>query len=237
MTVTDTKRNEYWTGSANAGPQDLTSYTLDITCTGTVAGSSGDTTDSGTVVTNKTTDIHAGWPIQLGAVLTPADLSKTFTWSIDGAGGNGSAAINGYTVASDSSSAVVNTLTPDNDTKSTFPNPSSSPAMLQSYYYTNGGSFNPSVQPQGVTGATPVNTTFIVAAPTTTLKATYQYATRATPAQGGPAEYLYLESTAAITGTTTTIQQAGILFLHPIARFVVAGRKLTSPPAPHLSMQ
>ncbi len=214
VSISDTKSDGQlnWAGSGNAGPEDVTGYTLDITYTGPVAGGSP---DSGSVVTNKTEDVHAGWPIQLGAKLAPSDLASKFTWKIDGAGDNGSAAINGYTVASDHSSATVNKLTPGNDTKSTFPDPSSSPAMLQSYYYTKGGSFNPSVQPQGVTGATPVNTTFIVTAPTTTLKATYQYATRATPEQGGPAEVIYLVATNAIGQNSATTQQAGILFSHP----------------------
>ena len=53
--------------------------------------------DNGTVVTDKQTNVHAGWPIQLGVTnVAPADLPKTFTWTIQGAGGNGQPSINGY---------------------------------------------------------------------------------------------------------------------------------------------
>jgi hypothetical protein len=115
VTVTDTKTNQYWSGSANAGPEDLTSYTLDITYTGPVVGGS----DSGTVVTNKTIDVHAGWPIQLGvAHVAPADLSKTYTWSIDGAGDNGAAAIGGYNPTT--GSTFVAPLDPGSSTGATF---------------------------------------------------------------------------------------------------------------------
>ncbi len=94
VTVTDITSNQYWAGSADAGPEELTSYTFDITYTGPIAGQSSN--DAGATVTNKTQNVHAGWPIQLGAVLSPSDLATKFTWTIQGAGGNGSAAINGY---------------------------------------------------------------------------------------------------------------------------------------------
>ncbi len=120
VTATDTKTRPYWTGSANAGPQDLTSCKLDITYTGSVAGGNP---DSGTVVTNKTTDVHVGWPIELGAKLAPVDLATTFTWTIDGAGGNGAKAINGYILGSGNSTAMVAALNPGSDTSATFPDP------------------------------------------------------------------------------------------------------------------
>ena len=149
--VTDQTANEYWTGSANTGPADLISYTFDITYTGSVAAASGDTTDSGTVVTGKTTDVHAGWPIQLGAELAPSDLASKFTWTISGAGGNGSAAINGYSLGSGDASAVVDALVPSADTEPIFPDPGVPYApMLFNYYYTESGNYSASVSPQGV---------------------------------------------------------------------------------------
>jgi hypothetical protein len=155
VTVTDTKTNQYWTGSANAGPEDLTSYTLDITYTGPVVGGGS---DSGMVVTNKTTDVHAGWPIQLGvAHVAPADLSKTYTWSIDGAGGNGSAAVGGYNPTS--GPTYVTTLDPESSTGVTFP------GANEYYYYTIAGSETASVTPTG-SGIPPAKTTFAVAKPT-----------------------------------------------------------------------
>ncbi|MGC9261652.1 MAG: hypothetical protein ACP5I8_16430, partial [Phycisphaerae bacterium] len=158
VTVTDTKTNQYWSGSANAGPEDLTSYTLDITYTGPVAGGSS---DSGTVVTNKTTALHAGWPIELGVQLAPADLSKTFSWSIDGAGGNGSAAIGGYT--SSTSDAQVNALDPANATGSTF----------GPYYYVAPGTHKASVKPAG-TSIAAVLTNFGITRPDGNLDAEYE---------------------------------------------------------------
>ncbi len=134
----------------------MTSYTLDITCTGPVAGG---TSDNGTVVTNQTTNVHAGWPIQLGAVLAPADLSKTFTWSIDGAGGNGSAAIGGYNPTTGSTYVVR--LYPANSTGTSFPTTGSD-------YYVASGSENAGVTPTG-SGIPPAKTTFSVAKPTATL--------------------------------------------------------------------
>ncbi len=92
---------------------------------------------------------------------------------------------NGFIVASDDSSAKVVPLMPSADTKATFPDPASTPAMLQSYYYTESGSYTASVTPSGV-GVKAAKTTFSVAAPTTTLAAKYQYATRTALANGGP---------------------------------------------------
>ncbi len=193
VTVTDTKTNQYWTGSGNAGPVDLTSYTLDITYTGPVVGGS----DNGTVVTGGAEDIHAGWPIQLGAKLVPSDLSKTFTWSIDGAGGNGSAAINGYVRNSATgdplmpgrntslySMGIVVPLDPGADITATFPDPSYLGA-LKYYYYTTAGSFTPSVSFQGGAAA---KTTFSVAKYTETMQNSYASGVVSTPLQGGGVE-------------------------------------------------
>jgi len=222
VTVTDTKTNQYWTGSANAGPEDLISYTMDITYTGTVVGVPA---DSGTIVTNQTPPIpvHAGWPIQLGVTnVAPADLSTTFTWSIDGAGGNGSAAINGYVRDNLGEPVVpgryydaasVAALTPGNDSTPTFPDPSS-PGILKRYYYTKAGAFTASVQPQG--GNIPsVKTTFSVAEPTNTLTAKYQF-----PAGSGAAggfEYILLRAAnaAGLSPVQLNWPQVGILFTHP----------------------
>lgn len=142
--------------TGSAGPPNLTSYTLDITYTGPVAGGPA---DSGTVVTNQSPPIpvHAGWPIQLGAKLVPADLSKTFTWSINGAGGNGAAAIGGYNPTSGPTS--VSALDPGSSTGVTFP------GANEYYYYTTAGSEKASVTPAG-SGIPPATTTFSVTKPT-----------------------------------------------------------------------
>ncbi len=149
VTVTDTKNNEKWSGSANCGPDNLTSYTLDITYTGPVVGQTNP--DSGTVVTNGQSNVHAGWPIQLGAVLAPSDLAGQFTWTIQGAGGNGSAAIGGYNPTTDATQVV--TLDPATVTA----------AALTTYYYTESGTFNASLSPQGENIS--AKTTFIVTKP------------------------------------------------------------------------
>ncbi|MGC8541750.1 MAG: hypothetical protein ACP5QA_14135 [Phycisphaerae bacterium] len=162
VTVTDTKTNQCWSGSAHtAPPRPLTSYTLDITYTGPVVGGGS---DSGTVVTNKTTAVHAGWPIELGVTnVEPADLSKTFTWSIDGAGGNGSAAIGGYNPTT--GPTYVTSLDPGSSTGATFP------GAKEYYYYTTSGSETASVTPTG-SGIPPAKTTFSVAKATAALSTT-----------------------------------------------------------------
>ncbi len=194
VTVTDTQTSQYWSGSGNAGPKGLTSYTLDITYTGSVAGGSA---DDGTVVTNKITAVHAGWPIQLGANLSPSDLATKFTWTIGGAGGNGSTAINGYvrnaatgdplvpgTDTSLYSMGIVVPLDPGADSKSTFPDPSS-PGILKYYYYTKGGSLTASVNFQGGNAA---KTTFSVAEYTETMQNSYTSGVVSTATQGGSVE-------------------------------------------------
>ena len=174
MTVTDTTTNQYWSGSGN-DPKAVTSYTLNIMCYGTEA-----TTYDGPWnpnVTGTTVPVHAGWPIQLQAALAPSDLATQFTWTIAGAGGNGSAAINGFAVTANdnangtlaTSTGTVVALVPGNDTKATFPDPASTPAMLQSYYYTTAGNYTASVQPQGVAGVAAVKTTFSVEKPQATI--------------------------------------------------------------------
>jgi hypothetical protein len=157
--VTDTKTNQQWTGSANARPENLTSYTLDITYTGPVVGGF----DNGTVVTNVSPPIpvHAGWPIQLGVRnVKPSDLPKTFTWSISGAGGNGAAAIGGYNPTS--GPTYVTALNPSSSTGSTFP------GVNEYYYYTTANSETASVTPTG-SGIPPAKTTFQVSEPTATV--------------------------------------------------------------------
>ncbi len=220
-----------------AGSTPPAAVKVSITYTGSVAGANGDTTDSGTVVTSKTTDVHAGWPIQLGAVITPAAFAnnyKQFTWTISGAGGNGSAAINGYVVSAttgvavpneDATSAyqtaVVAKLVPSADTKATFPDPSS-PGILKKYYYTESGSYTASVTPSGA-GAN-AKTTFNVAAPTTTLTAKYQYPTRLFVYGTGPADFIYLRQTSALGAQNLTSEsQAGITFTHPPVHKTVSG--------------
>ncbi|NNM88617.1 MAG: hypothetical protein HKL95_08870 [Phycisphaerae bacterium] len=158
VTVTDTKTNQYWSGSANAGPEDLTSYTLDIAYTGPVVGGGS---DSGTVVTNKTTAVHAGWPVQLGVKLAPSDLATKFSWSIDGAGGNGDPAIGGYTYST--SDAQVATLNPANTTGNSF----------GPYYYVASGTYKASVQPTG-TSIAAVLTDFGITRPSGNLDAEYE---------------------------------------------------------------
>ncbi len=137
----------------------MTGYTLDITYTGPVAGGSP---DSGSVVTNKKENVHAGWPIQLGAKLAPSDLASKFTWSIDGAGGNGSAAIGGYDPAT--GPTYVTALNPASSTGTSFP-------TTGSYYYVASGSENASVTPNGG-GIPAAETTFSVTKPTATVSTT-----------------------------------------------------------------
>ncbi|MGC8561437.1 MAG: hypothetical protein ACP5O1_12255, partial [Phycisphaerae bacterium] len=210
-----------YTGTTQPGSLQETSWKFDITYTGPIFGQSND--DAGTVVTNGTENVHAGWPIQLGAALAPADLATKFTWKISGAGGNGSAAINGYVSnqttgapvvrgkPSETGQAYVVTLAPANDTKATFPDPSS-PGILKRYYYTETKNLTASVQPQGA-NIPAVITTFDVTAPTTPMKAVYQFPTRKATAPGATvADDLYL---GAVPGTISTPAQAGIVFTHP----------------------
>ena len=146
-----------WIGTGNAGPTgsagppNLTSYTLDITYTGPVVGGGS---DNGTVVTCKTENVHAGWPIQLGVKLEPSDMADAFTWAIEGAGGNGAAAIAGWNPTK--GFTWVSPLNP------------ASPSGIYSFgypcYYVAAGDHNASVTPQGV-GVPPAWTTFSVAKP------------------------------------------------------------------------
>ncbi len=69
MTVTDTKTNQYWTGSANAGPEDLTSYILHIAY-------------GGNVVDNQTQDVCVGEYVQLAAQYGPSDMD--LKWTVQG---------------------------------------------------------------------------------------------------------------------------------------------------------
>ncbi len=177
-------------GTGTTSPQKFTSYTFDITYSGPVVGGSS---DSGTVVTNKTTDVHAGWPIQLGAELAPSDLATQFTWSIEGAGGNGSAAINGYCsnaatgaavlAGATNNEGVVVPLDPGSDAQSTFPDPAS-PGIFKYYYYTKSGDETASVVPQGA-GASPARTTFAVAEYTENMVNSYQSGVVSTPIPSG----------------------------------------------------
>ena len=159
VTVTDTQTNQYWSGSGNAGPKDLTSYTLDITYTGPTVSP-----DTAGVVTDKTTHIHAGWPIQLGVTnVAPTDLPKTFTWTISGAGPNGSAAVGGYNPTA--GPTYVTGLYSANSTGTSFP------AVDGHYYYAAKGNETASVTPTG-SGIPPVKTIFDVTKPTATTSAT-----------------------------------------------------------------
>lgn len=223
VTAVDNSAGYYWTGSAKAGPENLTSYTFDITYTGVAAGTNQYDQDNNTVVTGKTVDVHAGWPIQLGAELSPSDLATQFSWSIGGAGGNGSAAINGYcsdtatgtpVSSSNDGQAAVVPLNPSTDTLSAFPDPSAA-GELSHYYYTESCSESVSVTPQGA-GIPASKAAFSVAAPTTTLTAKYQYPVRLFVYGTGPADYIYLRETTAIgMNVLTALSQAGITFEHP----------------------
>ncbi len=208
-----------YTSTTQPGSPQETSWKFDITYTGPIFGQSNN--DAGTAVTNGIEKVHAGWPIQLGTALSPSDLATKFTWKISGAGGNGSAAINGYVSnqttgapvvpgkPAETGQAYVVTLTPANDTKATFPDPSA-PGILKYYYYTETKNLTASVQPQGV-NIPAATTTFDVAAPTTKMAANFQFATRIA-ATAGPADYLYLE--AAVQNNPLLTKQ-GILFTHP----------------------
>ena len=157
VTVTDTQTNQYWSGSGKAGPQDLTSYTIDITYTGSVVDSSP---DSGTVVTNQTVDVHAGWPIQLGAKVAPTDFNAKFSWTIAGAGGNGSEAIGGYTAST--TDAHVTELDPAGNTSSSF----------GPYFYVGTGTYQASVKVAG-NGDAEVLTLLNISQPDAKMQATY----------------------------------------------------------------
>ncbi len=67
--MTDTKTNQYWTGSANAGPEDLTSYVLHIEY-------------GGNTVDNQTQDVCVGEYIGLTAEYSPSDM--TLQWDVGG---------------------------------------------------------------------------------------------------------------------------------------------------------
>lgn len=162
VTVTDeNEKSKTWDGHANAGPRELTSYTFDITYTGSVAGGKS---DSGSVVSNQTTDVHAGWPIKLGAKITPSDLATQFTWMISGAGGNGAGAIGGYTPIAGATS--VTPLAASNAATDVFPG-SATPSGA--YYYTTNNKFAASVAPTNNAEIPYVMTTFDVAKPTATV--------------------------------------------------------------------
>ncbi len=102
-------------------------------------------------VTNLQVNVHAGWPIKLTAQLSPPNANATYTWTIQGAGGNGSAAIGGYNPTTDATQVV--TLDPATVTA----------AALTTYYYTESGTFNASLSPQGENIS--AKTTFIVTKP------------------------------------------------------------------------
>ncbi len=164
VTVTDQNdTSKTWNGHSNAnnGPRTLTSYTFDITYTGSVAGG---TSDSGSVVSNQTINVHAGWPIKLGAKITPSDLATQFTWMISGAGGNGAGAIGGYTPIAGATS--VTPLAASNATTDVFPG-SATPSGA--YYYTTNNKFAASVAPTNNTEIPYVMTTFDVAKAMATL--------------------------------------------------------------------
>ena len=90
----------------------------------------------------------------------PADLSKTFTWSIGGAGGKGAAAIGGYNPTTGPTYVVP--LNPNNSAGPTFP------GANEYYYYTSSGSETASVTPSS-SGIPPARTTFSVAKPVVTV--------------------------------------------------------------------
>ncbi len=206
VTVIDVQTAQYWGGSANAGPEDLTSYTLDITYTGPVVVGSTVTTDNGTVVTNETQDVHAGWPIEVGVSVAPSDLANEFDWTIDGAGGNGSAAIAGYSHTTQI--ATVDAL-------------GQQYGYSVLYYYTASGSHDVTVTTKNGYEVPSVWTKFSVVKPTSAMSASYQYATQIAPANGGVADYIYLEAVAALAGPS--LAQSGIVFSHPLVRGASAG--------------
>ncbi len=159
VVVNDSVTGQQWVnaaGSGQAGPDHLTCYTFDITYTGTVAANNvntSNTTDSNTVVTNQHVNVHAGWPINLGVKIAPADLNSVFSWAIAGAGGNGSGAIAGWNPTS--GPTYVQTLVPGAATEATF----------GPYYYTTANSYTATVK-AAFAELPPAQTTFNVAKPT-----------------------------------------------------------------------
>jgi len=84
--VTDTKTNQYWTGSAKAGPQYLTSYLLHIEY-------------GGNVVDSETQDVSVGQQIALTAGYGPSDMA--LQWSVAG-----TTIVSSYTASATGAKAV-----------------------------------------------------------------------------------------------------------------------------------
>ena len=161
ISVEDKNSDDTWGGSGSAGPKTLTSYIIDIVVEhstlqsdGTILGKG----DTNIVATNKTVDVHAGWPVDLKAIYQPTDLAP-FTWKIQDAGGNGKAAVAGYSPSSGATSVTV--LNPGQHTDKTFPR----------YYYIKAGSFTASVTPTS-SMQTAAQTTFSTTKPAITVSTT-----------------------------------------------------------------
>ncbi len=73
VTVTDTQTNQYWSGSGNAGPEDLTSYVLHIEY---------DYAGMWPVVDKQTQDVCVGDVIGVLAAYGPSDM--TLQWTVKG---------------------------------------------------------------------------------------------------------------------------------------------------------
>ncbi|MGC8551961.1 MAG: hypothetical protein ACP5O7_03750 [Phycisphaerae bacterium] len=153
-----------YTGTTHPGSPQEAAAKLDITYTGWLAGDSQEKTQL--VVTGQQENIHAGWPVKLGAVVAPAGLAQAFTWTISGSGGKNAPAIANYvptvTTAGQPPPAVdTGVVTPLNPA-------ATAGSSFGPYYYTAANNFTASVSANGA-NVQAAKTTFLVAKPPLTL--------------------------------------------------------------------
>ena len=151
VTVTDTQTNQYWSGSATAGPKYLTSYILDISY-------------GGNVVTNQTQDVSVGEEIPVTAVYGPSDM--TLQWNVAGS------IIANYAPKAGQTFQQSAAITPVNSTALTQP--------TLTYYWMDTDSGQAANEKVGLTGTLPVgkspppvNTTFNVYRPVPSFSTQY----------------------------------------------------------------
>ncbi len=154
LNVVDTKNStDTWSGSANAGPKDFTSYALDINY-------------GGNVVTKQTQNVSVGEQIPVTAVYGPSDM--TLQWNVPAT-----------IVANYQADATTATVTPVISTDLTKPNLTYYWVYTDNGQTTNEKVTLTGVLPNPQTAAEVVMTTFNVYEPSATMKGTDEGATTA----------------------------------------------------------
>ena len=147
VTITDSKTNKTWTGSGNAGPEDVTSYVLHIEY-------------DETVVDDKTEQISVGEQVALTAEFGPSD--QTITWN---PAGN---VIKGYTQSLTTASVTNLTGADLHATTINFYYVSAGASGTEQ------GDADDVVLSLSLNGSSPVYTTFDEYEPNVTFTATYE---------------------------------------------------------------